>query len=295
MIFAFIETEKADFPIEFMCDRLGVSTSGFYDWRRAEANPGPRRLADAELTERIREIHVMSRRSYGSPRIHGELVDGDGRHLSVNRVARLMRLNGIVGIHKRRSGCTFRNPDATPSDDLVDRRFVADAPNKLWVADVTEHPTRDGKLYLAVVLDVFSRMIIGWSIASHMRAELVVDALQMAIWRRRPPQGAVHHSDHGSQYTSWAFGSRLRAAGLLGSMGSVGDCFDNAMAESFFSSLQRELLDEQRWDSREQLGQAIFEWIEAWYNPNRRHTSIGTVSPAAFEAAHHAKQVEVAA
>lgn len=297
MIFAFIEAEKADFPISFMCKQLDVSPSGFYEWRAAQANPAPRTVANAELVERMRQIHALSRGTYGSPRMFDELVDGDGRQVSLNRVARLMRANGIVGIHKRRSGCTFRNPDAEPADDLVDRSFTADAPNKLWVADVTEHPTRDGKVYLAVVLDVFSRMIIGWSIASHMRAELVVDALQMAIWRRRPPEGTVHHSDHGSQYTSWAFGKRLRDAGLLGSMGSIGDCFDNAMAESFFSSLQRELLDTHTWETRDQLAAAIFEWIEAWYNPKRRHTSLGeiSISPADFEAAYHAKTTEIAA
>jgi putative transposase len=206
-----------------------------------------------------------------------------------------MRVNGIVGIHKRRRGCTRRDPDATPSDDLVNRDFTADGPDKLWVADVTEHPTRDGKLYLAVVLDVFTRMVIGWSIA-HMRAELVVDALQMAIWRRRPPEGhTVHHSDHGSQYTSWAFGRRLRAAGLLGSMGSIGDCFDNAMAESFFSTIQRELLDEHHWETRAELASAVFEWIEAWYNPHRRHTSLGGISPADYEAAYRACSAEIAA
>lgn len=277
-----------------MCERLGVSTSGFYDWRAAQTNPAPRKVANAELTKRILEIHAGSRRSYGSPRVHAELVAGDGRQVGLNRVARLMRAQGIVGIHKRRRGCTFRDPAAEPSDDLVNRAFAAEAPDKLWVADVTEHPTREGKVYLAVVLDVFSRMVIGWSIASHMRAELVVDALQMAIWRRQP-DGTVHHSDHGSQYTSWAFGRRLRDAGLLGSMGTIGDCFDNAMAESFFSTLQRELLDEHQWDTQEQLAQAIFEWIEAWYNPSRRHSSIGLISPAAYEAAFHAASTEHAA
>lgn len=296
MTFAFIEAEKAYFPIRFMCDRLGVSTSGFYEWRHAQANPCRRRREDAELTDRIREIHTMSRRSYGSPRVHDELVLGEGRRISRKRVERLMRINGIVGIHKRRRGCTRRDPDATPSDDLVNRHFEADEPDKLWVADVTEHPTRTGKVYLAVVLDAFSRMVIGWSIADHMRAELVVDALQMAIWRRRPPAGrTVHHSDHGSQYTSWAFGRRLRAAGVLGSMGSIGDAYDNAMAESFFSTLQRELLDEHHWDTKEQLALAIFEWIEAWYNPRRRHTSIGRVSPAEREAAHRGRDTEQAA
>lgn len=296
MIFAFIEAEKANFPITFMCDRLGVSTSGFYEWRHAQAHPCQRQREDAELTERIREIHRISRSSYGSPRVHAELVLGDGRRVGRKRVERLMRRNKIVGIHRRRRGCTRRDPEATPADDLVDRNFDPDVPDRLWVADVTEHPTGEGKVYLAVVLDAFSRIVLGWSIADHIRAELVVDALQMAIWRRQPPAGqTVHHSDHGSQYTSWAFGRRLRAAGLLGSMGSVGDAFDNAVAESFFGTLQLELLDEHHWDTRAQLASAIFEWIEAWYNPRRRHSYCRMLSPADYEAAHHAAGLEDAA
>ena len=287
MTFAFIEAEKANFPIQFMCRRLGVSTSGFYAWRDAQANPCRRRVEDAELLERIVEIHQMSRRSYGSPRVHKELRLGEGRRVGRKRIERLMRCNGIVGIHKRRRGCTRRDPDATPSDDLVNRQFSVDGPDRLWVSDITEHPTATGKVYLAVVIDAWSRRVIGWSIADHIRAELVVDALQMAIWRRRPPAGqTVHHSDHGTQYTSWAFGRRLRAAGLLGSMGTIGDAYDNALAESFFSTLQRELLEEQRWTSRHELALAVFEWIEGWYNPRRRHTSIGSISPVDYENMH---------
>jgi transposase InsO family protein len=169
-------------------------------------------------------------------------------------------------------------------DDLVRRRFVAEGPNRLWLTDITEHPTREGKVYLAAVLDVYSRRIVGWSIADHLRTELVVDALEMAKWRRRPPAGqTIVHSDRGSQYTSWAFGHRLRAAGLLGSMGRVGSAADNAMMESFFGTLQLELLDRRRWDTRRQLASAVFEWIEAWYNPRRRHTAIADLSPVDYE------------
>jgi putative transposase len=169
----------------------------------------------------------------------------------------------------------------------VGRAFNPAEPDRLWCMDVTEHPTGDGKVYLAVVLDAFSRMVVGWSIAEHMRAELVVDALQMAIWRRRPPAGqCVAHSDHGSQYTSWAFGRSLRAAGLLGSTGSVGDAYDNSVVESFFGTLQLELLDQHVWTDRRQLALAVFEWIEAWYNPRRRHTYCAMLSPADHEAAH---------
>lgn len=270
-----------------MCRHFEVSTSGFYEWRAAQADPCPRRVEDAELVERITQIYVMSRRSYGSPRVHAELVIGEQRRVGRKRIERLMRINGIVGIHKRRRGCTRRDPDATPSDDLVNRQFCVDGPDRLWVMDITEHPTGDGKVYLAAVVDAWSRRVVGWSIADHIRAELVVDALQMAVWRRQPPKDqTVAHSDHGSQYTSWAFGKRLRDAGLLGSMGSIGDAYDNAVAESFFSTVQRELLDERaRWDTRQELALALFEWIEGWYNTKRRHTSIGSVSPIDYEAA----------
>ena len=193
-----------------------------------------------------------------------------------------MRTAGLHGIYvrRRRRGC----PAPPVHDDLVRRLFVADAPNRLWLTDITEHPTREGKVYLAAVLDVYGRRVVGWSIADHLRAELVVDALEMARWRRRPAPGqTVLHSDRGAQYTSWAFGHRLRDAGLLGSMGRVGSAYDNAMMESFFSTLQRELLDRTSWTTRKELASAIFEWIEAWYNPRRRHTSIDYLSPVDYE------------
>jgi len=289
MTYTFIERRCADLPVAACCKTMGVSTSAFYAWR---ANPvSDRDWADAQLTNHIFDIHRMARRSYGSPRVHDELVLGEGVRCGRKRVERLMRQARIVGLHRRKGhGCTRRDPDAVASDDLVNRRFSVDGPDKLWVMDVTEHPTGEGKTYLAVVLDAWSRRVIGWSIADHVRSELVVDAVQMAIWRRRPPAGqTIAHSDHGSQYTSWAFGRRLRAAGLLASMGSIGDCFDNSMAESFFGTLQLELLDEHQWATRAQLANAIFEWIEAWYNPRRRHTSIGSVSPIDFETAHAAR------
>lgn len=278
--------EKANYPVALMCRVLGVSTSSFYDWQAGRTKPSARSVADAELTERIRAIHAMSRASYGSPRVWSELRLGDGVRCSRKRVERLMRLAGLQGLHRRKfRGCTRRNPDAMPSEDLVNRQFSVEGPDRLWVSDITEHATAEGKVYVAVVLDAWSRRVVGWSIADHIRAELVVDALQMAAWRRRPPDGqAIFHSDHGCQYTSWAFGRRLRAAGVLGSMGSIGDAYDNAMAESFFSTLQRELLDEHRWQTRRQLALALFEWIEAWYNPRRRHSSIGDISPIDYEA-----------
>jgi putative transposase len=288
MRFAFIARACTDLPVSVCCRVMKVSTSGFYAW---QANPVTAKdLDDAYLSDTIVDIWKMSRRSYGSPRVHAELRLGEDIRCSRKRVERLMAQVGIAGIHRRRGrGCTRRDMAAEPSDDLVNRAFDPTEPDQLWVMDVTEHPTEQGKVYVAVVLDAFSRIVIGWSIADHMRQELVVDALQMAVWRRRPAPGTtIAHSDHGSTYTSWAFGRRLRGAGILGSMGSVGDCFDNAVAESFFGTLQLELLDEHRWENRQQLAVAVFEWIEAWYNPKRRHSYCQMLSPVDYEAAHAA-------
>jgi transposase InsO family protein len=242
------------------CRVLRVSTSGYYEWRGRA--PSPRAVADAALTAQIRDIHAGSRGTYGVPRVHAELRLGRGVRCGRKRVARLMQAERLYGVYRRRG--TRARPAPAVQSDLVRRRFVADAPDRLWLTDITEHPTREGKVYCAAVLDVYSRWIVGWSIADHLRAELVVDALEMARWRRRPAFGqTVLHSDRGAQYTSWAFGHRLRAAGLLGSMGRAGSALDNAMMESFFGTLQRELLDRQRWATRAELASAIFEWIEA--------------------------------
>ena len=244
------------------------------------------------LLKQIRQIHHESRGTYGSPRVHAEQALGHGLPVNLKRVARLMRQAGIQGLYRRRRhGCTIRDPDAQASADLVNRNFTADAPNRLWITDITEHSTAEGKVYRAAVMDAYSRLIVGWSIANHMRTELVTDALGMAIIRRQPdkqPEDArtVLHSDHGSQYTSWAFGQRLRVAGLLASMGTVGDCYDNAMMESFWGTMQLELLDSKPWQTRDELANAVFEWIECWYNPNRRHSSIGMHSPVTFETLH---------
>jgi putative transposase len=272
------------------CRVLNVSKSGYYDWLGRPASP---RAQDNELLlKKIEKIHDESRRTYGSPRIHAELTLGLGLPVNLKRVARLMREAGIQGLYRRRRrGCTVRDPDAQPSTDLVNRDFTADEPNRLWITDITEHPTMEGKVYCAAVMDVYSRLIVGWSIADNMRTELVTDALGMAIIRRRPQEQpenerTIAHSDHGSQYTSWAFGQRLRAAGLLGSMGSVGDCYDNAMMESFWGTMQLELLDSKTWQTREELANAMFEWIECWYNPKRRHSSIGMHSPVTYETLH---------
>ena len=263
------------------CRVLNLSRSTYYD--AAGRPPSARAVADMALTSSIREVHQMSRGSYGAPRVHAELRLGQGLQIGRKRVARLMRSAGLQGIcHRRKRGRS--GPLPAVHDDLVKRVFAADAPDRLWATDVTEHPTSTGKVYCCAVIDAYSRMVVGWSIADHIRAELVVDALQMATWRRRPEPGTVVHSDRGSVYTSWAFGHRLRAAGLLGSMGRVASSVDNTMVESFWSTMQRELLDTRSWSSTEQLSSAIFEWIEGWYNPRRRHTSLRMLSPAQFEA-----------
>lgn len=237
----------------------------------------------------IHTIHEESRGSYGWPRVHAELTLGLGEQVNHKRVARLMRDAGLQGAYRRKHR---RGParEAT-EEDLVNRQFIAEQPNQLWLTDITEHPTNDGKLYCAAVLDVYSRRIVGWSIAERQKTELVTDALSMAITRRQPEHhSTILHSDHGSQYTSWAFGKRLRDAGLLGSMGTIGDCADNSMMESFWSRMQLELLDTQIWNSRKELANAIFEWIECWYNSKRRHSSIKMLSPIAFETHHKPPQ-----
>jgi putative transposase len=262
---------------------LSISRSGYYDWL-GRPDP-PRELRNRELTKMIREIHADSRGSYGSPRVHAELRLGLGMEVNRKRVERLMRDAGIQGIYRRRGRRNLVN--AATEEDLIRRQFAVTAPDRLWVADITEHSTAEGKLYCAGVMDAYSRRIIGWSIGKQQNTDLVVGALAMAVTRRQPAgNSTILHSDHGTQYTSWAFGKRLRDAGLLGSMGTIGDCYDNAMMESFWHTMQLELLDTRTWKSREELANALFEWIECWYNPYRRHSSIGMHSPVTFEQLH---------
>lgn len=280
-VFRFVERERASYPVATMCRVLGVSPSGYWAWSKRP--PSPRARADVELTETIRTIHQDSRGIYGMPRVHAELRDA-GTRCSRKRVARLMRAAGLEGVHRRRSvRTTVSDRDTAPAPDLVERLFAASCPNALWVADITYVPTWQGFLYVAVVLDVFSRRVVGWSMAGHLRTELILDALEMAISRRRPAEGLVHHSDRGTQYTSIAFGRRCREAGIALSMGSTGDCFDNAMAESFFASLETELIDRNSWRTRADARLAVFDYIEAFYNPRRRHSALGYLSPAEFE------------
>ncbi len=265
------------------CRVLKTSRSGYYDW--AARPESARETENRQLVKMIREIHEESRFSYGSPRVTAELRLGLGLAVNRKRVERLMREHGIQGIYRRKGRKNLVN--AATAEDLVKRQFAVDAPDVLWLTDITEHPTAGGKLYCAAVMDAFARKIIGWSMGRRQDTALVVNALAMAVTRRQPEDDStILHSDHGTQYTSWVFGKRLRDAGLLGSMGTVGDCYDNAMMESFWHTMQLELLDTRSWNSREELANAIFEWIECWYNPYRRHSSLGMLSPAEYERRH---------
>jgi len=236
------------------------------------------------LTETLRTIHTVSRGTYGAPRVHAELV-ADGVRVGKNRIARLMRHAGVAGITRRKFAITTVRDGARQAPDLVDRSFTADAPNVLWVADITYIPTWAGFLYLAVVLDVFSRRIVGWSMSTTLHTTVVLDALSMALAMRRP-RGVIHHSDQGAQYTSIEFGNRCREAGVRPSMGSVGDAYDNAMAESFFATLECELLARSRFKTQAEARNAVFEFIEGFYNPRRRHSSLAYLSPVEFERRH---------
>lgn len=285
-----MKTNQAIYPVHTMCRLLEVSASGFYAW--VERPPSERSQADLQLLARIRQIHATSKGTYGSPRIHAALA-AEGIHVSAKRVARLLQEAGLRGASRRRWICTTqRNPRARPAPDLVQRQFHADQPNRLWVADATYIPTLAGFLYLAVVLDVFSRRIVGWAMRRHLATELMLAALDMALLQRRP-QGVIHHSDQGSQYTSLAFGRRCRDMGVRPSMGSVGDCFDNAMCESFFATLECELLARHRFQTREEAERVVFEFIEGWYNTQRLHSGIGYLSPIDYERKHLSKKHEL--
>jgi putative transposase len=286
VIYAFIETEKAHHRVSAMCRALKVSKSGFYGWR--DRAPSARARADAALSEKIVRIHRDSRETYGAPRVHFEL-----RILGVRcgrkRVARLMRQAGLFGCggRKRKARTTIHSQTerTPPAPDLVQRNFTPEAPDRLWVSDIAYVRTWEGWLYLSFVLDAYSRRIVGWSMSNNLRTELVLDSVNMAIYTRRPSPGLIHHSDRGSQYTSVEFGSRLREAGLLPSMGSVADAYDNSMAESFVSTLKRELIHRHSWPSRQTARMAIFEYIEGFYNTHRRHSALGHLSPSEYEEA----------
>jgi putative transposase len=278
----FFAAQRARTPVSVACRLLGVSRSGYYDW--LDRRPCERARRDVELTELIKQIHEENRGVYGSPRIHAELRMAHGIHIGRKRVERLMRQAGISALQlKRRGKTTIRVPGVRVCDDLVDRQFTATEPDRLWVADITYLPSWEGWVYLAAVQDAFSRRIVGWAMAEHMRSELVVDALQMALRRRNPKPGLIHHSDQGSQYVSLAFGQQARKAGIALSMGSTGDAYDNAVAESFFATLKKELVNRRTWPTKRELIGEVFSYVETFYNNRRRHSTLGMLSPAAFE------------
>jgi putative transposase len=283
-----VKVNQATHSVGVMCRLLHISRSGFYAW--LDRPMSERARADLALTGKIEAIHRRSKGVYGSPNIHAELADDHGIRVSRKRVARLMRAARLRGATLRRYVVTTQSdPQTRPEVDLVKRQFYADGPDRLWVADITFVPTWSGFLYLAMVLDVYSRRVVGWAMETHLRTELILAALNMAITQRRP-SAVIHHSDRGCQYTSYAFGKRCREAGVMPSMGSVGDAYDNAMAESFFASLEREVLNRRRFKSQAEAKMAIFEWIEGWYNPHRRHSSLGYRSPVKYERAHAARR-----
>ena len=283
-----MRAHQADFPVLTMCRVLKVSPSGYYAWLKRP--PSGRARADALLKARVAQIHQRSRGTYGAPRIRAELAE-EGQAIGRERIARLMLELGVRGVcGRRRISTTRRSRQGRVASDLVNRVFWASGPNQLWVADITYIPTRAKFLYLSVVLDAWSRRVVGWAMATHLRTQLVLDALDMALHRRRPKK-VIHHSDHGSQYTALAFGQRCRQAGVRPSMGSVGDCYDNALCESFFATLERELLDRHRFATQSQAQLTVFEYLEGWYNPHRRHSALGQRSPINYERFHFSKGI----
>ena len=278
-----MRANRAAYPIATLCRVLGVSTSGYYAWLKRP--PSKRTVENAWLTDRIHDIHEDSWGTYGAPRIHAELRD-EGETVGLNRVARLMREAGLKGVSRRRGTVTtLQGDDSRPVPDLVDRDFVVTAPDRLWVADITYVPTWAGFLYLAVTIDAWSRRVVGWSMATHLRTDLVLDALNMAIWQRQPEE-VVHHSDQGTQYTSIAFGLRCKEADVRPSMGSVGDAYDNALCESFFATLECELIERRSFRTKAEARMAIFNFIEGFYNPRRRHSALDYESPVSYERKH---------
>lgn len=268
------------------CRLLKVSEAGYYEWRNRP--PSLRALRHTWLLEQITAVHAASRGTYGARRIHAELTLGLGLSVGQNQIEAVMSRAGIKGLPgTRRPKSRHQTPTA---GDLVNRMFTREQPNRLWVTDITEHRTREGKVFCAVVLDAFSRRVVGWSIDSSQTSALVTNALSMAISNRAPLEGTVIHSDHGVQFTSWAFTDRAKQSGLVPSMGSVGDCYDNATIESFWGRMQTELLNRKRWRTRIELANAIFEYLEIFHNRQRRHSSLGMRTPIEYELHHHTNQ-----
>lgn len=287
--YRFIDQAKGRFGARRCCRVLGVSTSSYYDWRRRVLDPSVRQRADQALLGQVTRIHTQSGGAYGAPRIHAELQIACGVKVGRKRVARLMRTAGLVGCHRRRRwrpGLTRRDPRAAPAPDLCRRQFSPPQPDRLWHGDYTELPTDQGKLYLVAVVDGCSRRAVGHAMGEHASAALAISAVELAISRREvdPDGELIHHSDQGSQFASLAFGSKLQALGIRASMGSVGNCFDQALIESFFATLECELIDRRHWRTRQEARLEVLWWLEAVYNRTRRHSSLGYLSPVDYEA-----------
>ena len=279
MSFGFVAAEKARFPVSMLCEVIGVSRPGYYAWARRE--PSARHQRDAELTAKVVDIHARSRRIYGSPRVHDELRDR-GERVGRKRVARLMREQGLAGKRWRRFRVTTNSAHGRPvAPNLLARDFKTSAPNRVWVGDITYIWTREGWLYLAVLLDLFSRKVVGWAMSESLTTELALAALRMAIAGRRPSPGLMHHTDRGVQYASAEYQAVLAAHGIVPSMSRTGNCWDNAVAESFFATLKLEL--ELDFDTRPQARAAVFEYLEVFYNRQRRHSAISYATPWSFE------------
>lgn len=282
MRFRQIEDQRDNWPVRVMCDALSVSPSGYYAWRSRPESP--RKSANRALLVDIQRVHARHRERYGAPRIHAALR-AEGQTVSRRRIERMMRHHGIrARVPRRYRVCTTDSKHSLPvAPNLLDQNFVADRPNQVWLADITYIPSAEGWLYLAVILDLFTRKVVGWAMRDHMRAELTIAALTMAIQRRRPRAGLIHHSDRGSQYAAGAYRDILRAAAITQSMSRKGNCWDNAPMESFFASLKKELVHGADFATRAEARAAIVEYIEVFYNTKRRHSSLGYVSPAEYE------------
>jgi transposase InsO family protein len=279
--YRFIHVERAAYPVAILCRVLGVARSAYHAWARRGVSARAR--ADAALTAQIAAVHERSRRTYGAPRVHAELRAAGVRGAR-KRVARLMRAAGLVGCHRRRrTRTTVADPAHTPAPNLVARDFAAPAPDRRWLGDITYLPTGEGWLSLAILLDAHSRRVVGWAMADHLRTELALGALAMALQARRPPPGLVHHTDRGCQYTAAAYRAALAARGLVCSMSRSGDCLDNAMAESCFATLKAEVAEARPWPTRAAARTAVFAWLEVWYNRQRRHSALNYQPPVTFE------------
>lgn len=285
MIWRFIDAERANFPISFMCDFFGVSRQGYAAWRRRQAaGPAARQRSDAELLEAIVAIYTASRGRYGAPRVHAEL-GRQGWRVGHNRVARLMAANDLSGRNGRPPAVrtTIADPAAAPVPNVLNRNFSPEAPDRAWVTDITYLRSAEGFLFLAAIIDCYSRMVVGWAVADHLRTELCLEALDDAVGRRRPGPGLVHHSDRGCQYTSFDYRQQLADLGMVQSMSRVGNCWDNAVAESFFSTLKLELIYTREWGTHDELKTALFEYIEVFYNRQRLHSTIDYSTPFEYD------------